>query len=193
MRRWEAYAGENGPAGSNFRSYNCGQTVVPHTTFSIIAFIFLTLLSRHCFNSLFSSESWHYDAMPKWNLFVFCVIILSRFFFFFCRGLWFDTLYGNLLKVDAYGNILVCVHGFKFLKTWVSSFDCFHQFSRWATIDDRRFVFCFSSQIYDLYPNKFLQLDEARVYVLNTLFNLPETYLLACLVDYFTNESQYTE
>ncbi len=32
------------------------------------------------------------------------------------RGLWFDTLYGNLLKVDAYGNILVCVHGFEFLK-----------------------------------------------------------------------------
>lgn len=32
------------------------------------------------------------------------------------RGLWFDTLYGNLLKVDAYGNILICVHGFEFLK-----------------------------------------------------------------------------
>lgn len=35
------------------------------------------------------------------------------------RGLWFDTLYGNLLKVDAYGNILVCCHGFEFLKQWV--------------------------------------------------------------------------
>jgi hypothetical protein len=34
------------------------------------------------------------------------------------RGLWFDTLYGNLLKVDPYGNILVGVHGFKFLKTY---------------------------------------------------------------------------
>lgn len=32
------------------------------------------------------------------------------------RGLVFDTMYGNLLKVDAYGNILVCVHGFNFLK-----------------------------------------------------------------------------
>ncbi|KAG7155031.1 Cytosolic purine 5'-nucleotidase-like 1, partial [Homarus americanus] len=32
------------------------------------------------------------------------------------RGLWFDRLYGNLLKVDGFGNILVCVHGFKFLK-----------------------------------------------------------------------------
>lgn len=42
-----------------------------------------------------------------------------------------------------------------------------------------------------MYPNKFLQLDESRVYVLNTLFNLPETYLLACLVDFFTNSPEY--
>ncbi|KAF5286386.1 hypothetical protein FQA39_LY16306 [Lamprigera yunnana] len=82
------------------------------------------------------------------------------------RGLWFDSQYGNLLKVDAYGNILVCVHGFRFLK---------------------------HSQVYELYPNKFLTLDESRVYVLNTLFNLPETYLLACLVDFFTNSPEYTE
>lgn len=33
------------------------------------------------------------------------------------RGLWFDKLLGNLLKVDPYGNILVCVHGFHFLRT----------------------------------------------------------------------------
>ncbi|KAK7479254.1 hypothetical protein BaRGS_00029502, partial [Batillaria attramentaria] len=32
------------------------------------------------------------------------------------RGLWFDTLYGNLLKVDAFGNILVCVTGFQFMR-----------------------------------------------------------------------------
>jgi len=81
------------------------------------------------------------------------------------RGLWFDTLHGNLLKVDAYGNILVAVHGFKFLK---------------------------ASEIAEKYPNKFLQLDDSRIYVLNTLFNLPETYLLACIVDYFTNHAQYT-
>jgi len=31
------------------------------------------------------------------------------------RGLWFDGLYGNLLKVDAFGNILLAAHGFKFL------------------------------------------------------------------------------
>uniref|UniRef100_A0A914SK09 Uncharacterized protein n=1 Tax=Parascaris equorum TaxID=6256 RepID=A0A914SK09_PAREQ len=43
----------------------------------------------------------------------------------------------------------------------------------------------------DLYPNKFLHLSENRVYVLNTLFNLPETYLVACLVDYFDNSPRY--
>lgn len=81
------------------------------------------------------------------------------------RGLWFDTTYGNLLKVDAYGNLLVCCHGFQFLKT---------------------------SEIYSLYPNKFIQHDESRIYILNTLFNLPEAYLLACLVDFFSNSPQYT-
>lgn len=50
---------------------------------------------------------------------------------------------------------------------------------------------CFSHQVYELYPNKFLKLDESRVYVLNTLFNLPETYLLACLVDFLTNSSDF--
>ncbi|XP_022662482.1 cytosolic purine 5'-nucleotidase-like isoform X1 [Varroa jacobsoni] len=84
---------------------------------------------------------------------------------FAIRGLWFDTIYGNLLKVDPYGNILVCCHGFKFLKT---------------------------SEIYELYPNKFIKLEESRVFVLNTMFNLPETYLLACLVSYFTTTSGYT-
>ena len=40
----------------------------------------------------------------------------TNIFLLFFRGLWFDTQYGNLLKVDSYGNILVCVHGFEFLK-----------------------------------------------------------------------------
>lgn len=49
-----------------------------------------------------------------------------------------------------------------------------------------------SSQVYEIYSNKFLKLDESRVYVLNTLFNLPETYMLACLTDFFTNSPEYT-
>lgn len=75
------------------------------------------------------------------------------------RGLWYDKLYGNMLKTDSYGNILVCVHGFKFLK---------------------------NTEIYKYYPNKYLHFDESRCYSLNTLFSLPEIYLLACIINYFT-------
>ncbi|KAL5021491.1 hypothetical protein ScPMuIL_000646 [Solemya velum] len=82
-----------------------------------------------------------------------------------CRGLWFDKQCGNLLKVDAYGNILVCAHGFRFLR---------------------------GQEVLSLYPNKFVQLDDNRLYVLNTLFNLPETYMLACLMDYFATTQEYT-
>uniref|UniRef100_A0A674ER61 5'-nucleotidase, cytosolic IIb n=1 Tax=Salmo trutta TaxID=8032 RepID=A0A674ER61_SALTR len=49
------------------------------------------------------------------------------------------------------------------------------------------------SFVYDpLYPNKFIQRDDTeRFYILNTLFNLPETYLFACLVDFFSNCDRY--
>lgn len=52
-------------------------------------------------------------------------------------------------------------------------------------------IFNSRSELSRLYPNKFLELDESRIYVLNTLFNLPETYLLACLIDFFVNSSEY--
>ncbi|XP_071506591.1 cytosolic purine 5'-nucleotidase-like [Diadema antillarum] len=84
------------------------------------------------------------------------------------RGLVFDKVFGNLLKIDTYGNILVCVHGFKFLN---------------------------SVEIGELYPNKFIALrtEQERIYVLNTLFNLPETYLIACLVNYFSTQAEFVE
>uniref|UniRef100_A0A915PMU4 5'-nucleotidase n=1 Tax=Setaria digitata TaxID=48799 RepID=A0A915PMU4_9BILA len=47
------------------------------------------------------------------------------------------------------------------------------------------------SEIEELYPNKFLHLSENRVYVLNTLFNLPETYLVACIIDFFDSSPNY--
>ncbi|XP_066449229.1 cytosolic purine 5'-nucleotidase-like isoform X2 [Eleutherodactylus coqui] len=81
------------------------------------------------------------------------------------RGLVFDSLYGNLLKVDSNGNVLVCTHGFRFLK---------------------------GAEIWVKYPNKFIQRDDTKRYhVLNTLFNLSETYLYACLVDFFTDCPRY--
>ncbi|KAG8440983.1 hypothetical protein GDO86_006644 [Hymenochirus boettgeri] len=81
------------------------------------------------------------------------------------RGLVFDSRCGNLLKVDSNGNILICTHGFRFLK---------------------------GPEIWAIYPNKFIQRDNTtRFHVLNTLFNLSETYLYACLVDFFSNCSRY--
>ncbi|XP_074837975.1 5'-nucleotidase domain-containing protein 4-like [Carettochelys insculpta] len=81
------------------------------------------------------------------------------------RGLVFDAQFGNLLKVDSHGNLLVCAHGFRFLK---------------------------GAEVWNYYPNKFIQRDDTkRFHILNTLFNLAETYLYACLVDFFTNCSRY--
>ncbi|KAB1256780.1 5'-nucleotidase domain-containing protein 4 [Camelus dromedarius] len=82
------------------------------------------------------------------------------------RGLVFDSLYGNLLKVDAHGNVLLGAHGFSFLS---------------------------EAEMGSFYPSKFIQRDDLkRFHVLNTLFNLPETYLYACLVDFFSGCSRYT-
>ncbi|GAA6077041.1 5'-nucleotidase, cytosolic II, like 1 isoform X1 [Tachysurus ichikawai] len=32
------------------------------------------------------------------------------------RGLVYDSTYGNLLKVDSHGNVLVCTHGFVYMR-----------------------------------------------------------------------------
>lgn len=39
-----------------------------------------------------------------------------------CSGLWFDKQFGNLLKVDPFGNILACCHGFAFLRPYASRY-----------------------------------------------------------------------
>ena len=39
----------------------------------------------------------------------------------------------------------------------------------------------FRHEIRDLYPNKFIQLDDSRVYVLNTLFHLPGNFVFTVL------------
>jgi len=82
------------------------------------------------------------------------------------RGLWWDNLHGNMLKVDGFGNILYCCHGLKFMKP---------------------------EDISVKYPNKFIKLEEKRIFVYNTLFNLPEIYLLACLIDFFQTHKDYKE
>ncbi|XP_034402663.1 5'-nucleotidase, cytosolic II, like 1 isoform X2 [Cyclopterus lumpus] len=82
------------------------------------------------------------------------------------RGLVIDTKFGNLLKVDSNGNVLVCSHGFHILK---------------------------GEDVHKYYPNKFIQRDDTdRFYILNTLYNLSETYFYSCLVDFFTRCTRYT-
>ena len=51
----------------------------------------------------------------------------------------------------------------------------------------------FREEISAKYPNKFIQLDDSRIYVYNTLFNLPEIYLLACVMNYFLENKEYDE
>ncbi|XP_057306324.1 cytosolic purine 5'-nucleotidase-like isoform X2 [Hydractinia symbiolongicarpus] len=77
------------------------------------------------------------------------------------RGLMFDRLYGNLLKIDTYGNILSCIHGLDFIR---------------------------GEKLRQLYPNKFVQMDKQRFAIYNTLFSLPEIYLLACVVHLFDKQ-----
>lgn len=106
---------------------------------------------------------------------------------FFYRGLVFDTMYGNLLKVDAYGNILVCVHGFNFLRGWVIPAP---DGWAWLQISVEACGVCAqnvsvshaSPDIRELYSNKFIQRDDTeRFYILNTLFNLPGRHFITVL------------
>ncbi|KAL7063318.1 hypothetical protein AAHC03_0983 [Spirometra sp. Aus1] len=71
------------------------------------------------------------------------------------RGLWFDTLYGTMLKLDQFGNILICLRGFNTLSP---------------------------DEVSKVYPHKFVKYDDDRFRIMSTLFDLPELYLLSCLV-----------
>lgn len=63
------------------------------------------------------SELMFRGLLLAWGVWpVLTVFWVSLFKLLFDRGLVFDTLYGNLLKVDAYGNLLVCAHGFNFMR-----------------------------------------------------------------------------
>ena len=42
-----------------------------------------------------------------------------------------------------------------------------------------------------IYPNKIQRKDDSRVFVMNTLFNLAETFLIAALVDYLDKRRDY--
>ena len=48
-----------------------------------------------------------------------------------------------------------------------------------------------SEEVKAIYPNKIQRKDDRRVFVMNTLFNLAETFLIAALVDYLDNRGDY--
>jgi len=84
---------------------------------------------------------------------------------FVVRGLLYDRHYGNLLKIDGFGNILVAWHGFKPL-----NFESLRKY----------------------YPNKFVNKeDQSRYYIYNTLFNLPEIYVIASMIDMYEKLDDY--
>jgi len=80
---------------------------------------------------------------------------------FAVRGLWFDRETGNLLKTDLMGTVLTCTHGFRFLE---------------------------KEEVLSIYPGGVQRKDEKRVFVMNTLFNLAETFLVAALIDFFDKQ-----
>jgi 5'-nucleotidase len=100
------------------------------------------------------------------NHLVLLFLIFTHFHFIHkkIRGLWYDKLYGNLLKVDPYGNIMICTHGFKILR---------------------------GNEIYRFYPNKFINFDPSRISVQHTLYEFPESYLIACVVNHFSTSPEY--
>ncbi|PAA92912.1 hypothetical protein BOX15_Mlig027590g1 [Macrostomum lignano] len=80
------------------------------------------------------------------------------------RGLWFDKEKGLLLKVDTFGNILSCLFGLSFVT---------------------------AAELRNHYENKFVLLSN-RFYVYDTLFNLPEIYCLASVIEFFKSVSNCT-
>jgi hypothetical protein len=49
----------------------------------------------------------------------------------------------------------------------------------------------YRNELYSLYPNKFITFSESRICVQHTLYEFPESYLLACIVDLFTNSKDF--
>lgn len=78
------------------------------------------------------------------------------------RGLWFDTVYGTFVKVDSFGNILMCVLGYQ--------------------QKNKR-------EIDELYPGRFVNLTK-RMYVFNTPFNIPEVMFFAAVINFFVEKDR---
>ena len=50
-----------------------------------------------------------------------------------------------------------------------------------------------SDEIKAIYPNKIQRKDDSRIFVMNTIFNLAETFLICALIDHFDKKEEYAE
>ena len=48
-----------------------------------------------------------------------------------------------------------------------------------------------SEEIVEMYPGKIQNKDDKRIFIMNTLFNLPESFLTAALINYFDDNEEY--
>ena len=102
------------------------------------------------------------------------------------RGLWFDKQFGNLIKVDAFGNVLVAVciilEGYSFLSVcskmgkldaivpttdalltiYLLSYCILQRFPNFCP-QVHGFKFLSPHEVRKIYPNKFINLEDDRV------------------------------
>ena len=50
-----------------------------------------------------------------------------------------------------------------------------------------------SDEIKEIYPNKVQRKDDSRRFVMNTIINLAETFLICALIDHFDKKEDYAE
>lgn len=80
------------------------------------------------------------------------------------RGLWFDKERGNLLNCDFNHNILLCTYGFKPVPR---------------------------EEIERIYPNAYVSFNKEKYSIMDSLFHLPVTFIVASLIDYFAGSKSY--
>ncbi|PAV83035.1 hypothetical protein WR25_02570 [Diploscapter pachys] len=82
------------------------------------------------------------------------------------RGVWFDKKLGNFLKMDEENGVLAAWHGTRRLN---------------------------DHQIRVSYPNKHIQLEDSRIYIMNTVFNVSKTHLIASIISFMEENEKFTD
>ena len=100
----------------------------------------------------------------------------------------FDRETGNLLKTDLMGRVLTCTRGFRFLEKQEVYHHCVNHNCHEVIISWILKLWDYLSKVLSIYPGGVQRKDEKRIFVMNTLFNLAETFLIAALIDFFDKQ-----